>query len=672
MAKAPTDIQKRAQKLRDLIEHHRSLYHTHDKPEISDMAYDSLVRELEDIEAAYPELKTPDSPTQRVGGAPLPEFSKVTHKIPQWSFNDAFSEDDLRDFDERVKKFIKAETGKAETPTYTCELKIDGLKIVLEYEKGLLVRAATRGDGVVGEDVTQNVRTITSVPLRLMKPVDVIVEGEAWMSKKNLAKINSLREKAGEPLFANPRNVAAGSIRQLDPKIAAARKLDSFVYDIARINQKIPESQRAELDLLESLGFKVNPHRKHVHDVEGAIAYWKEWQKKAPKEDYLIDGVVIKVDERKFQEALGYTGKAPRWGIAFKFPAEQVTTVLEDIVFQVGRTGVITPVAILRPVLVAGSTVSRATLHNEDEIKRLDVRIGDTVVLQKAGDVIPDIVKVVTELRSGKEKPFVFPTHISECGGDGKIERIPGQAAHRCVVRDSLVLQRRKLHYFTSRVAFDIEGCGPKIIDALLDAGLISTFPDLFTLKKGDILALPRFAEKSAENLVMAINASRKTTLPRLITSLSIDHVGEETAYLLADTFKTIDALQTATKDELEAVPGIGPVVAASFYSWLRVPDNKKILSRLLKYVEIESVHTSRGGTLGGMTFVLTGTLPTLERVEAEDMIRSAGGNVSSSVSKNTTYVLVGENAGSKLEKAKSLGIQILDEEGFKKLLKKS
>ncbi len=685
MSKASKDIQARAGKLRKLIEYHRGLYHTHDKPEIADTAYDSLVKELEDIEAAYPELKTPDSPTERVGGAPLPEFVKVTHKVPQWSFNDAFSEDDMRDFDARVKKFMKAELGEGRSdkgvagvalvPTYTCELKIDGLKIVLEYQKGILVRAATRGDGVVGEDVTANVRTIHAVPLKLTKPLDIIVEGEVWMSKKNLERLNVERAKAGEPLFANPRNVAAGSIRQLDPKIAASRRLDNFVYDIARIDGKMPTSQTEELAFIGELGFKVNPHHVHVSDIEGAIAYWREWQKKAPKEDYLIDGVVIKVDERRYQEALGYTGKAPRWGIAFKFPAEQVTTVLEDIVFQVGRTGVITPVAVLRPVLVAGSTVSRATLHNEDEIKRLDVRIGDTVVLQKAGDVIPDIVKVVTELRPAKSKAFVFPTHIEECGGDGRIERIPGQAAHRCVVRDSHTLLQRKLRYFTSRAALDIDGCGPAVIDALLEAGLISTFADLFTLKKGDVLALPRFAEKSADNLIASIDKARDTTLPRLITGLSIDHVGEETAHLLAENFKTIDAIMdTAAKGEsgqekFESIAGIGPVVAASLVAWLSDKTHRKMLDRLLKQVRIQKVAVPAVGKFSGLTFVLTGTLPSLERALAEDMIRAAGGDVSSSVSKNTSYVLAGENPGSKLAKAESLGVKVIREEEFRRML---
>lgn len=669
MTQPPKDVEKRAELLRGEINRHRKLYHTHDTPEISDTAYDSLIRELEDIEAMYPKLHTPDSPTQRVGGDPLPEFTKVQHKVPQWSFNDAFSPDDMRDFDTRVRKFIKQDTGEIQNPTYICELKIDGLKVVLEYQKGVLVRAATRGDGTVGEDVTHNVRTIHSVPLQLTQPLNIIVEGEVWMGKSNLKKLNTEREKAGEPVFANPRNVAAGSIRQLDPKIAASRRLDNFVYDIAQIDGPMPETQEKELELLETLGFKVNPYREHVMDIEGAISYWKTWTKKAPKQDYLIDGVVIKVNERHLQEATGYTGKAPRWGIAFKFPAEQVTTVLEDIVFQVGRTGVVTPVAVLRPVLVAGSTVSRATLHNEDEIKRLDVRIGDTVILQKAGDVIPDIVRVVTEMRTGREKPFVFPTHISECGGDGRIERVAGQAAHRCVVKDSLTLQRRKFHYFVSRPALDIEGCGPKILDALLDAGLISTFPDLFTLKKGDVLTLPRFAEKSADNLLTSIEEKRTTTLPRLLTALSIDHVGVETAHVLAEQFKTIEALIRADEAELSAINGIGPVVAHSVATWFADKSHAKMLERLLKEVILEKNTGPRAGKLAGMTFVLTGTLPTLERLQAEEMIRAAGGSVSSSVSKNTSYVLAGESAGSKLEKAQKLGVPIIGEEEFKKML---
>ena len=671
MTDSKAHMRERAERLRQAIDLHRYNYHVLDREDISAEALDSLKRELTELESAHPDLRTADSPTLRVAGKPLPQFEKVPHKVTQWSFNDAFTEADMREFDERVRKFIQSETGVAGIPTYVCELKIDGLKVVLEYDKGLLVRAATRGDGVIGEDVTHNVRTIESVPLRLRKPVDIIVEGEVWMSKSNLARLNKEQEKAGKPLFANPRNVAAGSIRQLDPKVAASRKLDNFVYDIARMDGPVPQTQEGELGLLRDLGFKVNGHFKRVNSIDGVISYWKEWQKKAPKEDYLIDGVVVKVNERSFQDALGYTGKAPRFGIAFKFPAEQVTTVLEDIVFQVGRTGVVTPVAVLRPVVVAGSKVSRATLHNEDEIRRLDVRVGDTVILQKAGDVIPDIVKVVTEMRTGREKPFIFPTRIEECGGDGSIERIPGQSAHRCVVKDSLVLQRRKFHYFVSRVAFNIDGCGPKVIDALLDAGLISTFPDLFTLTKGDVLSLPRFAEKSAENLIESIDKARSQSLARFITALSIDHVGEETAHALADHFKSLDAIMAASGDELSAIDGIGPVVAASVSAWFGDKAHRKMVERLAKEVSIQKVESGRaGGRLAGLSFVLTGTLPTLERAAAEEMIRAAGGDVSSSVSKKTSYVVAGESAGSKLDKAQKLGVKVIGEGEFVKLFK--
>src|SRR3989338_448562 len=509
---------ERIKKLREAINRHRYLYHVENKSEISPEALDSLKRELAELESRYPELVTSDSPTQRVAGKALAQFKKVVHAVPQWSFNDAFDEEDMRAFDERVKKTL-GESFSA--PEYIAELKIDGLKVVLTYENGVLTNAATRGDGRVGEDVTHNIRTIESVPLRLEEPVSLIAEGEVFMPKGVFDKLNKKRKKEGLELFANPRNVAAGSIRQLDPNITSERELDTFIYDLVRLgNRALPDTQEEELKLLKKLGFKVNPDFKKFRDIEGVIGFWEEWADKKDKQDYLIDGIVVKVDKRKYQERLGCTGKAPRFGIAFKFAAEQVTTVVENITLQLGRTGVLTQVAVLRPVLVAGSTVSRATLHNEDEIKRKDIRIGDTVVIQKAGDVIPEVVKVMAEMRTGKEKIFRFPTHFPLCGGDGRIERVPGQAAYRCVAQNSYEQQRRKLEHFASRKVFDIDGLGPQIIKQLMDADIISNLDDIFTIKKGDLETLERFGEKSISNLLEAIEKARTVTLGRFIASL--------------------------------------------------------------------------------------------------------------------------------------------------------
>lgn len=675
MAKAlkqsiPQAVKDRAQKLRKAIERHRHLYHVLDQEEITPAALDSLKDELVKLEAAYPSLVTPDSPTQRVAGMPLPEFVKVKHKVTQWSFNDAFSIEDIRAFDERVRRFLE-KAGITETPTYVCELKIDGLKVVYEYVKGKLLRGATRGDGAVGEDVTHNVRTIESVPLELTEPIDCIVEGEVFMRKSVLVALNRGRKARGEELFANPRNVAAGSIRQLDPKIAASRRLDTFIYDLAQ-SRTVPATQEAELLFLRRLGFKVNKHFMHVESIEGVIDFWKTWQKKAPQEDYQVDGVVVKVNEQHLQAVLGYTGKAPRFGIAFKFPAEQVTTEVVDIVLQVGRTGVLTPVAHLRPVLVYGSVVSRATLHNEDEINRLDVRVGDTVVVQKAGDVIPDIVKVLTELRVGTAKRFVWPKHVPDCGGDGRIERIPGQAAWRCVDKHSFAQQKRKFYHFVGKHAFDIDGMGPKIVDVLLEQGLIASFDDLFTLKRGDLLALPRFAEKSVDNLLAAIDKARQVSLARFIIGLSIPQVGEETAHALAAHFGTIEALARATPEECFQVNDIGPVVAESIVSWFKNSENKKLVTKLLAVVHIEkeSPVKKHDGFFAGKTVVLTGTLHAMSRDEAKEKIRTQGGDVSGSVSRETDYVVVGENPGSKFHDAQKLGIPTLDEKQFLKILK--
>lgn len=684
-----TDIQKRIEKLRESIEHHRYNYHVLDKEEISAEALDSLKKELADLEEQYPEFKSATSPSERVAGKALDQFVKVKHKVPQWSYNDAFSPDDLRAFDERVKKFLRQELGKELTPTYVCELKIDGLKVVYEYVDGVLVTAATRGDGTVGEDVTNNIKTIESVPLVLRKPVSVIVEGEVWMSKTNFEKLNKEQARLGKPLFANPRNVSAGSIRQLDPAIARARKLDTFIYDISFFDKKInsnlkdgssveePTTQFEELQLLNDLGFKVNKNRILSKNIEEVIKFWEKWQILAKKQDYWIDGVVVKVNEIQYQNAIGYTGKAPRFGIAFKFPAEQVTTVVEDIVLQVGRTGVLTPVAHLKPVLVAGSTVSRATLHNEDEINRLDVRIGDTVILQKAGDVIPDIVKVLTEMRTGKEKKYKFPAYVPECGGDGRIERVPGQAAWRCVYKDSGAQHKRRLYHFVSKKCFDIDGLGPKQLDVFIEQNLVSSYEDIFTLKRGDLESLPRFGEKSIDNLLASIEHAKTVPLARFIFAMSIDHVGEETAEDLAKKFVTIEKFLAAKKEDFDDIEGVGEVVSESLSSWLKDAKNRKLVEKLLSHVTVvaeKSRATQPGVKLPfkDKTFVLTGTLGSMSRDEAKKKIKDLGGDVTSSVSKNTSYVVVGEEPGSKYDNALKLGVVTLDEAAFLKLLKSS
>lgn len=683
MNNIPKSIIDRLERLKTAIRKHSYNYHTLDKSEIPDEAYDSLVKELIEIENQYPELITDDSPSRRVGDEPLREFSKIKHKYRQWSFDDVFDFQELKKWEERVHNFlVKAginigENGN-EAVEYCCELKIDGLKNVLTYEKGKIISSATRGDGEVGEEVTQNTKTIRSVPLVLTSPVDIIVVGEIWMSKNELQRINKERQENGEAVFANTRNVAAGSVRQLDPRITALRKLDSFMYDIDEVSLNgasdidSPKTQEEEILLLGKLGFKTNKNYKVVNTIQDVQKYYEYWNKKKDSLEYQLDGIVIKINQKKYQDALGYTAKSPRFGVAYKFPAEQVTTVVEDIVLQIGRTGVLTPVAHLRPVLVAGSTVSRATLHNEDEIKRLDVRIGDTVILQKAGDVIPDIVSVVEELRPKNAKPYQFPKKVDGCGGDGSIERIPGQAAWRCVSSDSYEQQKRRFYHFVSKKCFDIDGLGPKIIDVLLDNGLINSYEDIFTLKKGDLLSLPRFAEKSVDNLLVSIEKSKNITLSRFLTSLSIPQVGEETAYDIAKKFGDFESVRNARYEEIENIFGVGPVIARSIVNWMSEEKNQKVLDGLTKVIKIKSesddgvASRNQNELISGKTFVFTGTMPSLERFDAENMVRNAGGSISSSVSKNTSYVVAGENSGSKLDKARQLGVKVIDENEFR------
>jgi len=670
MQKSSKETKERLEKLKKTINHHRYLYHVLDQSEISDEAFDSLMEDLILTEEKFPELKTSDSPSQRVGDEPLESFQKIEHKIRQWSFDNVFDFEQLKKWEEKILRMVAKEPSlKNEKIEYCVELKIDGMKAILTYQNGSLITGATRGDGIVGENVTQNIKTIRDIPLVLNKKTNLIVVGEIWLSKDDLKRINKEREKAGEPKFANTRNAGAGSIRQLDSKVTASRNLKSFVYDLDLVEGIVePKTQIGELDTLKKLGFRVNQNHKVCKNINEIEEFYKQWVKKKESQKYHFDGLVIKVNSLKAQKVLGYTGKSPRWGVAYKFPAEQTTTVVKSIVLQVGRTGVLTPVAHLEPVLIDGSVVSRATLHNEDEIKRLDVRVGDTITLEKAGDVIPKVISVFKDLRSGKEKLFIFPKKVEVCGGDGSIEKIPGQVAYRCVNRNSFEQQKRKFHHFVSKKAFNIDGLGPNIIDVLLEENLVSSYDDLFSLKKGDLLALPRFAEKSVDNLLEAIEKAREVELPKFLVGLSIDQVGEETTIDLVNHFGTLEKLQNASLEELEGVYGIGDIVAKSIYDWFRDSANKKLLKNLLKQVKLSNSVTKLK-RFEGQKFVLTGTLENMGRDEAKEKIRALGGGVSSSVSKNTDYVVVGKKAGSKLEKAEKLGVQVLNEKEFLKMI---
>lgn len=665
------EAKKRIEKLKEVIEYHRYLYHVQDTQKISDAVLDSLKYELKTLEDEFPSLRTPDSPTQRVGGIALEKFKKVPHVSTMFSLEDAFSQEDIRDWMIRTEKKLGRAFHKNEKELY-CDLKMDGLALELTYEDGILVKAATRGDGKIGEDVTQNIQTIDAIPLKLRGafPKTCIARGEVFLSKKEFERINREQKKKGEKEYANPRNVAAGSIRQLDPKITASRKLDFFAYGIAgkpgdkKYIKEYP-SRSKEYEALRNFGIKTNPHGVVVHSVEEAIAFREEWEKKREKLPYLIDGVVVTINDNNIYDKLGAVGKARRGSIAYKFAPEEATTVVNDIVVQVGRTGALTPVAHLEPVSVGGVTVSRATLHNEDEIARLGVKIGDTVIVGRAGDVIPDVKEVIKKLRTGKEKPFHMPHACSVC----KEKVIKDGAIHRCVNKKCPARHRENLYHFASRSAFDIEGLGPKIIDALLDSGLIQDAADLFDLKEGDVSPLERFGEKSAENLIRAIHDRTTIPLPRFLMALGILHVGEETAYDLANHFGDIEKIQSASKEEIESISNIGTVVAESIYNWFRDSHNLHALKKLQKHVTI-SHHAKKGGTkLKGKTFVLTGSLSSMIRDNAKARIRELGGDVSSSVSGETDYVVAGEEAGSKLEKAEKLGVRVLTEEEFLKLI---
>ncbi|MEK7074272.1 MAG: NAD-dependent DNA ligase LigA, partial [Patescibacteria group bacterium] len=669
------------------INHHRYLYHVLNRQEISDAALDSLKHELSTIEKEHPELITPDSPTQRVAGRALAGFKKVRHKTPMLSLNDAFSEEEVGEWEERIKKL--APDAK---PDYFAELKIDGFAVSLTYTNGFFTKGSTRGDGNVGEDVTVNLKTIESIPLILQSaedfgnfaevrkifhefprvasataviPQKLEIRGEVYMRKSAFESINREQKKKGLALFANPRNIAAGSMRQLDPAMAASRKLDFLAYDVVGdLGQYTHEEEHL---IARCFGFTTVDMAERCDTRADIIDFWKRVLHKREKLDFLIDGIVVQVNSGDLFTRLGVAGKAPRGAIAFKFPAEEATSMVEDIIVQVGRTGVLTPVAVLKPVQVGGVVVSRATLHNIDEITRLDVRVGDTVIVRRAGDVIPDIVKVLKNMRPRLSKPFHMP--VKFCGQ--RVVRRKGEAAHKILYPEKCELvQRERLYHFVSKGAFDIAGLGPKIIDRLIDEGLVQDPADLFTLKETDIKELERFGEKSAEHIIASIQHKKKIELYRLIYGLGILHVGEETALDLAAHFGTLEALVRATREDFERIFNIGSVVARSIEQWLESGENKKFLTKLIR-VGISALPAQKSHipqTLKGLTFVLTGTLSTLARDEAKRLIRQRGGNISESVSKSTDFCIVGADPGSKADMAEKLGVKIIDEKKFLKL----
>lgn len=665
------EAQKRIVKLRSEVTRLRELYHIKNDPTVTDEVYDSLTRELRELEAKFPEFRVVDDPTKRVAGKPLPKFTKVTHAQRMLSLNDVFSITELYEWEKRIQKLVPHEK-----LTYFSELKFDGLAVTLRYENGEFVRGATRGDGFVGEDVTQNLKTIKDIPLSLPKPFPSMIEvrGEVVMAKKMLTVLNKIQEKEGKPLFANTRNVAAGSIRQLDPSISASRHLNFFAYDIADLSDDFGKRITRHSDehrLMASLGFPMSEYEKKCSTLNEVEKFIEKIEKIRPDFPFGTDGVVISVDDLSTQETLGVVGKAPRYMAAFKYPAEKATTQVTDITVQVGRTGVLTPLAHFKPTLVAGSTVSKSTLHNMDQIERLGIRIGDTVVIQKAGDVIPEVVEVLTKLRTGKEKKFSMPTKCPECSG--KVEKRTGgggdTVAFYCTNPACPAKNIRGMVHFVT--ALDIYTLGPKILERLKDEGLITDAADLFTLTEADLSGLERFGEKSAKNIIENLESKKQPPLDRFIMSLGILHVGEETARDLAAHFKTFEKFQSAKESDLESIPNIGPLVSKSIISFFRERHNSYYVKKLFKNgIEPKKFVGAKSAALAGLTFVLTGTLPTLSREEAKAKILSLGGKVSGSVSKNTSYVLAGESPGSKYDEAEKLGVKIMDEVEFLKLMK--
>lgn len=668
-----TETKKRILKLREEIARLRDLYHTKNAPNVTDEVYDSLTRELKALLEKYPKLNVSDAPEDRVAGKPLDKFVKVKHKNRMLSLNDVFNEEELYDWEKRVKRLLPANTELE----YFCEAKFDGLAVSLIYENGKFVQGMTRGDGFVGEDITQNLKTIKSIPLTLNKvdgniPKYLEVRGEAVLSKKTLVKLNHINKKEGKILFANTRNAAAGSLRQLDPQLAAERKLDFFAYDIAEDSSNSTSTHEEDHILLKNLGFVVDTNDALCDNLEEVLNFIKKFEKKRSNFPYGTDGIVISVNSLELQEVLGVVGKAPRYMAAFKYPAEKATTIVKDIKVNVGRTGVFTPLAIFEPTLVAGSTVSKATLHNLDQIERLGLKIGDTVVIEKAGDVIPKVVEVLVKMRTGKEKTFKMPKVCPTCGGEIKKKNVSenksSSVAYYCANPKCPAKNERYLEHFVS--VFEIYEMGPKILRRFKDEGLITDAADIFTLLKSDISSLERFGEKSAENIVAEVKSKKNISLSRFLWALGILHVGEETARDLATNFVTLEKLMNATVEDINDIENIGPAVSRSVYEFFRDKNNLNFIKKLEKNgVVVEKAEKVKDGALKGLTFVLTGTLSKMSREIAKERIIKNGGKVSGSVSKNTSYVVAGEEAGSKLKSAEKLGVKVINEEEFLKMI---
>jgi DNA ligase (NAD+) len=656
------DAARKASDLRNRIRYHEHRYYVLDSPEISDADYDSLVRDLQAIEAAHPSLVTPDSPAQRVGGTPREGFQQVRHSAPMLSLDNALNDAELRDFDRRVRDLLGHSAFR-----YTAELKLDGLSLAVRFRAGVLVQAITRGDGDVGEDVTENARTIRSLPLRVETEFDDFeVRGEVIMSNRAFARLNQERETQGLPRYANPRNSAAGALRVLDPSITAARQLDFYAYLLLSKGDTIFDSHWSSLDRLAEMGFRVNQSRALCYGLEDLTAFIDRWRHERDNLPYEIDGVVAKIDSIPQQRQLGWTAKAPRWAVAFKYPPSQAETVLYDIEVQVGRTGALTPVAHLRPVTVSGVTVSRATLHNEDEIERLGLAIGDTVVIERSGDVIPKVVRV--KEHDAERRPFHMPKQCPVCGE--AVVRAEGEAASRCINPDCPARLKETILHFASRGVMDIDGMGEALVNQLVDKGLVNSVADLYALTLEQLTPLERMGEKSANRILAGIEASRRKSLPRLLNGLGIPFVGERTAQILADTFASLDAIAAADLDTLQKADEVGPKVAQSIRSFFDNPRNRALMERL-RSAALTFTHEPAkraGGTLTGLTLVVTGTLPTLSREAAKALIEAAGGKVTDSVSKKTSYVVAGEGAGSKLQKAQSLEVAVIDEARLKEL----